>query len=245
LANAPVRVLGLLIATVVAVVAIGFSTGTSTSSYRAERPALRERPDTSVIPPARTHAELERHPWTGGASASGWQKSQEIAARAANGAETNGAQIDSLRSERATRRAFDGAPPVIPHPIGSNGAAACLACHADGFALANRRASPIPHEAYASCTQCHVRSTAPFTRVAGNAAAEVPSTWTGLRSPGAGEEAYTGAPPALPHSTRMRERCDSCHGADGAVPLRTPHPERRSCLQCHPATASRSQRASR
>jgi cytochrome c-type protein NapB len=245
LANAPARVLGLLIAIVVAVVAIGFSTGTSTTSYRAERPPLRERPDSVVIPPARTHAELERHPWTSGSAASGWERSQAIAAREADGAEAESESIDSQRSERAARRAFDGAPPVIPHPIGSSGAADCLACHADGFVLGNRRASPIPHEAYASCTQCHVRISAPFTRVAGNAAAEVPSSWTGLRSPGAGEEAYTGAPPAVPHSTRMRERCESCHGAGGAAPLRTPHPERRSCLQCHPATGSRSERASR
>lgn len=244
LANAPARVLGLLIATVVAVSAIGFSTGTSTSSYRAERPPLRERPDSGVIPPARTHAELERHPWTGGSAASGWERSRAIAEEMADGVEGESKPIETIRIERAARRAFDGAPPVIPHPIGSTGAADCLACHADGFALATRRASPIPHEAYVSCTQCHVRVSAPFTRVYGNAAAEVGSSFVGLGSPGAGDESYAGAPPAIPHSTRMRERCESCHGADGAVPLRTPHPERRSCLQCHPATGSRSERAS-
>jgi cytochrome c-type protein NapB len=244
LANAPARVLGLLAAAVVAVAAIGFSTGTSTSSYRAERPPLRERPDSGVVPPARTHAELERHPWTGGPGASGWERSRAIAAREADGAEVANEPIESLRIERAARRAFDGAPPVIPHPIGSSGAADCLACHADGFALANRRANPIPHEAFASCTQCHVGASAPFTRVDGNAAATMPSSFVGLRSPGTGGEAYAGAPPAIPHSTRMRERCDSCHGVGGAMPLRTPHPERRSCLQCHPATGSRSERAS-
>jgi len=31
----------------------------------------------------------------------------------------------------------------------------------------------------------------------------------------------------------MREDCMSCHGPQGLFGLRTPHPDRPSCLQCH------------
>jgi cytochrome c-type protein NapB len=198
-----------------------------------------------VVPPARTHAELELRPWTGGPAASGWQQSRKVAAKTAEHDETEGASVETAVIERAAHRAYDGAPPVIPHPVRASGAAECLACHADGFALGNRRASPVPHASYASCTQCHVSASAPFTLVAASPAAEAESAWAGLTSPTAGEVAYEGAPPAVPHWTRMRERCESCHGPEGRAALRTPHPERRSCLQCHPATGSRSARASR
>jgi len=243
LANAPARVVGLLVAAVAAVAAIGFATGTAPKAYRAERPPLRERPDPGVVPPARTHAELERRPWTGGPAASGWQRSREIAAKTAERVASEGASVEEAVRERAARRAFDGAPPVVPHPVRAGGAAECLACHAEGFALGSRRADPVPHASYASCTQCHVGA-ASFTRVAANPAASAESTWVGLGSPTAGPVAIEGAPPAIPHPTLMRERCDSCHGSAGRAALQTPHPERRSCLQCHPATGDR-MRASR
>jgi cytochrome c-type protein NapB len=245
LAHAPARVLALLAAVVVAVAAIGFATGMSNSSYRAKRPPLRERPPAGDVPPARSYAELQENPWTTPDAAFAWQKSVAIAAAASVPAETTGASIERTLIERAERRAYDGAPPVVPHPIRASGAAECLACHAEGFALGDRHASPIPHDAYASCTQCHVSAIAPFTQVGGNAAAEAPSRWSGIVSPEQGEVAYPGAPPAVPHATMMRERCESCHGPQGHAALRTPHPDRLSCLQCHPATGSRSNRASR
>ena len=243
LAKAPARVVGLLIAAVAAVTAIGFATGTSPSTYRPERPPLRERPDAGFVPPARTHAELEQRPWTGGPAASGWRESKEIAARTAKRQDPEHARIEAAVSERASRRAFDGAPPVVPHPVRAHGAAECLACHADGFVLGSRRASPVPHASYASCTQCHVSALAPFTLLAASPAAEARSSWKGLASPTGGVVAYDGAPPAVPHPTLMRERCESCHGPDGRAALQTPHPERRSCLQCHPATGGHSIRA--
>ena len=60
--------------------------------------------------------------------------------------------------DRARTRAFDGAPPVIPHTIEQQSAASCLACHGQGIRMGDRIASKVSHPHYASCTQCHVES---------------------------------------------------------------------------------------
>jgi len=245
LAKVPARVVWIVIAAVAAVTAIGFATGTAPRTYRAERPPVRERPDPGEIPPARSHAELERRPWTGGVDASGWATSKRVASESAVRDDREDVPAEEAVLDRAARRAFDGAPPVIPHPVRASGAAECLACHAEGFALGRRSASRVPHAEYASCTQCHVTDAALFTVLDANPAASAPSRWQGLRSPTKGVAAYEGAPPSVPHPTWMRENCDSCHGQEGRAALRTPHPERRSCLQCHPSTGVRGLRASR
>jgi cytochrome c-type protein NapB len=56
-----------------------------------------------------------------------------------------------------------------------------------------------------------------------------------------GVRAYTGAPPEIPHSTWMRETCLACHGGTGAEGLRTRHPQRQSCTQCHAPSAGLNQ----
>jgi len=65
--------------------------------------------------------------------------------------------------------------------------------------------------------------------------------FTGKPQPGYGQRAYTGAPPAIPHSTWMRQTCLSCHGPDGTSAFRTSHAERQNCLQCHAVNASADQ----
>jgi cytochrome c-type protein NapB len=43
-----------------------------------------------------------------------------------------------------------------------------------------------------------------------------------------------GSPPPIPHALQMRENCRACHAGPGAVAeLRTTHPERVTCRQCH------------
>ncbi len=239
------RLVALLAAAVAAVALIGLVTGTSPSTYRAKRAPSRERPNAGLVPPARSHAELERRPWGDGPADSSWNESREVAARAEVREEPDEKTAALAMAQRAARRAFDGAPPVIPHPVRAGGAAECLACHAEGFALAGLRASPVPHAGYASCTQCHVSSSASFTLLEGNAAADVETSWRGQPSANGGIVAYPGAPPAVSHSTWMRERCESCHGPEGRAKLQTPHPDRRSCLQCHPATGGRAGASSR
>ncbi len=138
-------------------------------------------------------------------------------------------------TERAARRAFDGAPPVVPHPIAQDSSAACLACHGPGLAIKDKIASKISHAQYSSCTQCHVPSggtglpaseTALLAPLAAN-------QFTSVTPPLKGSRAWPLAPPTIPHSTLMRSDCLSCHGPGGLFGLRTPHPDRQSCVQCH------------
>ena len=132
--------------------------------------------------------------------------------------------------ERQQRRAFDGAPPVVPHPIQQGGSSGdCLACHADGVKVEGKTAPVMSHPALVSCTQCHV-SSQPDVAMASLAG---DNSFVGLASPGGGPRAWPGAPPRIPHMTWMREDCASCHGVTGKPGLRTTHPQRGSCTQCH------------
>jgi nitrate reductase (cytochrome), electron transfer subunit len=140
--------------------------------------------------------------------------------------------------QRAERRAYEGAPPTIPHPIGQRNSGACLACHAEGLKVADQVAPAIPHAAYTSCLQCHAPMTAPLG-IAGVAGLDIPNSFRGQHvTPGA-QRAWTGAPPTIPHTTWQRERCASCHGPSGRPGLRTSHPERQNCQQCHALTHPR------
>jgi nitrate reductase (cytochrome), electron transfer subunit len=147
---------------------------------------------------------------------------------------------------RAARRAFDGAPPTIPHAIDPLSVPACLVCHEHGAVIANRVAPRMSHEPHASCVQCHVVALEPIGSIGLTPAAPsepVANTFIGLTAPARVERAWPGAPPMIPHTTWMRERCDSCHGARGAFGLRTPHPWRQACTQCHAPSAWLDQRA--
>ncbi|HYG36211.1 MAG TPA: nitrate reductase cytochrome c-type subunit [Clostridia bacterium] len=149
------------------------------------------------------------------------------------------AQRTLALNERADRRAYDGAPPVVPHPIAQDSSASCLACHGQGLVVKDKVATKISHAPYTSCTQCHVPAVGTRIPTAETALLE-PSTanqFTGLRAPLKGSRAWPQAPPTVPHGTFMRADCLSCHGPQGLFGLRTPHPDRRSCLQCHAPAA--------
>ena len=139
-------------------------------------------------------------------------------------------------SERAERRLYDGAPPVIPHdPLG----ASCVSCH-----VTLKPASPglgVPPSAphgltpglsnTSRCVQCHV-----FRLTDGTFAENdfTPRRRTGYR----GDRLYEGAPPVMPHPLHMREDCAACHAGPGARPeIATTHPERTRCRQCHAEAA--------
>jgi cytochrome c-type protein NapB len=102
------------------------------------------------------------------------------------------------------RRAEPGAPPVIPHVVDDGGAAGEV------------------------CLACHgdggwVPRFEAYTPVTPHPAL-----------PPLRRAAMSGAPPPIPHSLEMRERCRACHAGPGAVDeFRTSHPERVSCRQCH------------
>jgi nitrate reductase (cytochrome), electron transfer subunit len=152
--------------------------------------------------------------------------------------ETGGADKVAAVAARSSRRAYDGAPPTIPHTIRQDSAAECLACHDEGLRLRGRIAAPMSHTEMTSCTQCHVVEVGPMpgARLSEQAVAS-PNSFVGLASPVSGERAWGTAPSIVPHSTTNRERCDSCHGVNGRDALRTPHPDRQSCTQCHALSA--------
>jgi cytochrome c-type protein NapB len=129
------------------------------------------------------------------------------------------------------RRAYPGAPPIVPHALPDApgiGGRACLVCHADGGWVPKFAAfTPVtPHPTLSNCLQCHVPSAgaAPFR---GTTAAVPARPWIH-------RAALPGSPPPIPHDLAMRDNCLACHGGPAAVhEVRTSHPERVNCRQCH------------
>lgn len=143
-------------------------------------------------------------------------------------------QREAVIHARAARRAFDGAPPVVPHPIDQMTATSCLACHGDGLFIGAAYAPRMSHELYTNCTQCHVEHwSTDFAQ-----GWTVATLFVGLESPGRGRRAWPGAPPTIPHPTFMRENCMACHGPTGPDPIRSSHPWQANCLQCHAPSAT-------
>jgi len=131
---------------------------------------------------------------------------------------------------RAELRAYNGAPPTIPHAINQMSTESCMSCHGEGLKSESLRASRMPHPFYTNCTQCHVEqknSTELFRE----------TTFAGLQAPDRGDRAYSLAPPTIPHSTWMRSECLSCHGRTANAGMETTHPWRQSCTQCHAPSA--------
>ncbi len=136
----------------------------------------------------------------------------------------------SIQNEdkRAELRAFYTAPPVIPHKVESQDSRNCLTCHQNVTKLGDGRvAMQTPHPQFSNCLQCHVPSVP-----GGNK--EVNNSWEGLEEPKRGDRWFVMSPPPMPHRIALRENCLSCHGPKNPnMKMRTPHPERTSCLQCH------------
>lgn len=133
---------------------------------------------------------------------------------------------------RALRRAFDGAPPVIPHmKMGAN----CTSCHTQvGIQFGEMGfAPPMPHTTspnsgvFARCEQCHV--------YAEEKGLFVENDFQPLRQDlRKGRRATEISPPTMPHAVFMRENCAACHtGPAAREEIRCPHPERIRCGQCH------------
>ena len=133
-----------------------------------------------------------------------------------------------------SRRAFDGAPPSIPHKIldpKSWGGDACNSCHREGGFVEQFQAwAPVtPHPEYTNCRQCHVpvEQKTLFRE----------TTFAGLKPAAIPKGQLPNSPPPIPHALDLRTNCVACHGGAAAVPeLRSTHPERVNCRQCHAAT---------
>lgn len=144
---------------------------------------------------------------------------------------TEGKNTKRTLASYYARRAYAGAPPAIPHKLldgATFGGKACNQCHLDGgWAEQFQAYTPVtPHPEYANCLQCHVESEHKGTFRA--------SGFTGAAPPPVKQAALVGAPPLIPHGLHMRTNCVACHAGPAAVPeLRTTHPERANCRQCH------------
>jgi cytochrome c-type protein NapB len=141
--------------------------------------------------------------------------------------------VKSQASVRAERRAYDGAPPTIPH---ASFGMRCEACHnaagqsvADvGFAPASPHIDTERAGGTTRCRQCHVFVTTDDVFVASNFEGAKPDILL------TGGRATPGAPPTIPHRLLMRENCVACHDGPGTrEEIRTSHPERWRCQQCH------------
>ncbi|MFT5679174.1 MAG: cytochrome c-type protein NapB [Myxococcota bacterium] len=221
---------------------IGFFIGTgvvpSTGSPLVLEGDAGEAPSTSVVP---SYSELRTTARGTGSFAADLEGTALPGVLEAVSLE--GTSKPMVLSDRAENRAYDGAPPTIPHPIRQSSAAECLACHEDGMQLRGRTASAMSHTTLASCTQCHVVSAAPMPgAVLPPDATFAANLFDGLDSPDQGERAWSIAPPEIPHRLQMRERCLSCHGPGGRDAMRSTHPDRQSCEQCHAQNAELDQR---
>lgn len=232
------RFASLLAAGAVGVALFGFLTGIREPG-RASRPLPPPPTAHGAVPPAVAYSELP----AAGLGPNGNRQSdlaQLVYDRP--GAydpvvRTEGMKQAAL-ADRARNRAYDGAPPTIPHPVEARSATACLACHGEGLKVGDRVASRISHAHLSNCTQCHVEQSpsGPFARP------EVPGNeFVGVYRAGPGERASPGAPPTIPHHTWMRENCASCHGPVGRAGTRTTHPWLTNCTQCHAPSAARDQ----
>jgi cytochrome c-type protein NapB len=142
------------------------------------------------------------------------------------------------KEEYYKRRAYQGAPPRIPHELVTKkgiGAGACLKCHEHGGYTAKFEAyAPItPHPEFLNCRQCHVPilTEQSFTEGSG---------FEGLGHPTLQNKALISSPPTIPHDLQNRTDCLSCHGgAGGMTSIRVSHPYRANCVQCHTPNTAR------
>lgn len=164
------------------------------------------------------------------------------------------AHVRSLDMYRRLR-AYPGAPPRIPHGLTEEEyrSSSCNTCHERGGWVArfSTYAPVTPHPDYASCLQCHVPQDGLVGRalpVVGESVAcsqchidpdapletFVGTDWEPAAWPGTDSQAMPGSPHRVPHDFQTRSNCLACHSGPGAVvDLRTDHPERVNCRQCH------------
>jgi len=138
---------------------------------------------------------------------------------------------------RSATRAFEGAPPRIPHPIGQNSSATCSQCHEKTTIIGAVIAPIYSHKHLLLCLQCHVEGVSAIPSK-NDTIAPWGSTFVGLRGPSSPYRWNGFSPPSIPHHVFMRERCRSCHGEHtNQIEFRSPHVERQSCQQCHAGSA--------
>lgn len=156
-------------------------------------------------------------------------------------------------------RAYPGAPPRIPHGLTAQEfrGSTCKACHESGGYVARFAAyAPVtPHPEYGACLQCHAADDAVVGVVVRDHSPDAvciqchvpgatytpfaPIDWPAAAWPRTNQRAMEGSPPLIPHGFQLRGNCSACHtGPGGVQEIRTTHPERANCRQCHLPAAS-------
>jgi cytochrome c-type protein NapB len=151
-------------------------------------------------------------------------------------------------------RAYPGAPPRIPHGLTPDEfhTGGCNTCHErGGFSQRFGAYVPItPHPEMGACLQCHVGdgelmaislpTTDPSARCrqchtpGAGRWTEATLDWKTLAWPQLARDGPGGEPPPIPHALDSRGNCVACHGGPAGVEeIRTAHPERANCRQCH------------
>jgi hypothetical protein len=150
-------------------------------------------------------------------------------------------------------RAYPGAPPRVPHGLTAEEfrGTICNTCHErGGWSPRFSAYVPLaPHPEWTGCLQCHATdaglmgSTFPGAapdalcrqcHTAGGRAAAAGTDWQPGPWPQLRPTATDGTPPGIPHDLLLRGNCLACHTGPGAVAeIRTTHPERANCRQCH------------
>lgn len=152
-------------------------------------------------------------------------------------------------------RAYPGAPPRIPHPLTAAEfrTDACKTCHErGGFSVRFAAYVPVtPHPERGICLQCHVgvdsvigaaapnpdpnaRCSQCHGPTGGAPRPEARATWPTTVWPRLPRLTPDRDPPPIPHDLQFRENCLTCHAGPAAVAeIRTTHPERANCRQCH------------
>jgi cytochrome c-type protein NapB len=151
-------------------------------------------------------------------------------------------------------RGYPGAPPRIPHALRPEEfrTQSCRTCHErGGYSIRFAAYVPVtPHPERGVCLQCHlgedslmaipVPSADPNRRcpqchgLGGAPRREASLTWPTSVWPELPPLIRDQYPPPIPHDLLFRENCLACHSGPAAVaPIRTSHPERANCRQCH------------
>jgi nitrate reductase (cytochrome), electron transfer subunit len=151
-------------------------------------------------------------------------------------------------------RLYPGAPPRIPHGLTPEETlrGGCKTCHErGGYSQRFGAYVPVtPHPEMGACLQCHVGDarllptplpgTDPSARcrqchsAGGMLSKDSALNWKPMPWPELAGVSGGHSPPPIPHGLEMRGNCLACHSApSGVKEIRTSHPERANCRQCH------------
>lgn len=166
----------------------------------------------------------------------------------------NRAAIPRTQHKYRILRAYPGAPPTIPHGFTGDEfrTGSCNTCHErGGYSPRFNAYVPLtPHPQLTGCLNCHVANDL-LTGVA------LPSTdpgticrqchapgavrlqqaefdWVPLAWPELLPRDEDSPPPVIPHDLQLKGNCLACHAGPATIPgLKTDHPHRANCRQCH------------